>query len=56
MYPMVIYENPLHFKVGLLTILLIFELDKCILKTVSGALVPYHLTGYDGAEPTEYGV
>ena len=39
MNAMIINQDSLHFEVGLLTVLLIFKLNKCILETVTGALV-----------------
>lgn len=40
MYPMIVYQNPLHFEICLLTVLLLLKFDECILKTVTGTLVP----------------
>ena len=39
MYSVVIDQDTLHLKVCLLTIFLVFELDKGILETVPGAFV-----------------
>jgi hypothetical protein len=42
MYAVVVDKNTLHLEVGLLTVLLVIELDKCILQTVAGALIANH--------------
>jgi hypothetical protein len=40
----VVDKHTLHFEIGLLTVLLIIELDKCILQTVTGTLIANHFT------------
>jgi hypothetical protein len=50
---MVVNQHALHFKVGLLAVLLMLKLDECVLQTVARALVPNHLTGQDRSETTE---
>lgn len=40
---MIINQHALHLEVSLLTILLVLELDECILKTITGTLVPDYL-------------
>jgi len=39
MNPMIIYQYSLHFKVGLLTSLLVLKLNKSVLKAIAGSLV-----------------
>lgn len=39
MDPVVIYEDSLHFEVGLFAILLVFKLDEGVLEAVPGPLV-----------------
>lgn len=50
---MVVNQHALHFKVGLLAVLLIIKLDECVLQAVARALVPNHLARQDGSETTE---
>ena len=50
---MVVDEDPLHFEICLLAVLLILEFDECILKTVSCTLVSDDFTRKDFAEAAE---
>lgn len=50
---MVVNQHPLHFEVGLLAVLLMLELDECVLQTVARALVPNHLAGQYRSKATE---
>lgn len=50
---MVVNQHTLHLKVGLFTVLLIFELDKRILQAVARALVSNHLARQDCSKATE---
>ena len=49
----IIYQHSLHLEVRLLTILLVFELDECILQAVFCALISNDLAGHDRTEATE---
>lgn len=49
----VIDQDSLHLEIGLFTVFLVFELDKCILKTVARTLIPDHLTREYWSEATE---
>lgn len=53
---MIIYQHSLHFEVCLLAILLIFKLDECILKAVTGTLITNNFTRYYSTKTAEYGV
>ena len=44
MYPMIVNQDSLHFEIGLFAILLVLELDECILQTVPCSLVSDHFT------------
>lgn len=43
---MIIYQHPLHFEVCLFTVLLVFELNECILQTITSPLVSNDFTRY----------
>ena len=50
---MVIDEDALHLEICLFAVFLVLEFNECILKTLTGALVPYNLTRKDFAETAE---
>lgn len=50
---MIVDEDALHFKVCLLAVLLVFEFDKGVLKTVTGPLVADNLAGQNLAKSAE---
>lgn len=49
----IINQHPLHFEIGLFTVLLVFKLDKGILQAVTRSLIPYNLTRQNWPEPAE---
>lgn len=53
-YAMIVNQNSLHLEIRLLTVLLMFKLDKGVLKTVFGSLVSNDFAGYNLAKPAEY--
>lgn len=50
---MIVNQHALHFKVGLLAVLLVLKFDECVLQTVARALVPNHFARQDRSETTE---
>lgn len=53
MNPMIIYQYSLHFKVGLLTSLLVLKLNKSVLKAIASSLVSDNFARQDGSKTTE---
>ena len=56
MNSVIVYQHPLHFEVGLLTIFLVFEFDECILKAFTRAFISNDFAGYYGPETAEDGI
>lgn len=53
MYPSIVYEDVVHFKVGVLAGFLILELDECVLERVARDLIPDDFAAFNFSEPTE---
>ena len=56
MNAMVIYQYSLHLEIRLLAVLLVLELDECVLQTVFCALVPNDFAGHDWTKAAEDGI
>lgn len=53
MYAVIVYEDSLHLEIRLLAVLLVFELNEGVLKTILSSFISNNFAGYDFAKATE---